>query len=116
MYSRFDPDARLARRVEGGPEVGSSQMDRVQDILARNEGGDRYTTLQDAFSPRDDGADPFEEWDTDSVAELLRCTIGEADEFAIVYEQMSAEERARLFPNPDVAELIRAWANSGRSE
>jgi hypothetical protein len=115
MRRFIDPDTLLARRIEGGPEYASSPLDKAQDVLARNEGGNRYHILHDTFATRDDDTDPFDGWDTDNVTELMRCTIGEAEDFVAEYDQMSDDERARLFPDPNVAELVRVWADLGRS-
>lgn len=115
MHRGTDSDTSLVRSVEGGPESFAGEFDRVQDALARNEGGNRYAALHDTFGPRDDDSDPLEGWDSTNIAEMLRCTVGPAEEFAAEYEQMTPEEREQKFPNPLVAELVATWAKSGSS-
>lgn len=120
MSYPLDPtslDARMARRIEGGPSFGfedSSDLSKAQEVLGRNYMGSKYATLQDAFGARDDDSDPLADWDAENVEELLRCAIGPADEFAREFDTMTDEEKAEHFPDPTVAEIVEFWANSGR--
>lgn len=111
------PDARMARRIEGGPAFGfesGGELDMANEVLARNYMGSKYDTLQDAFGARGDGTSPLPDWDGANAEELLRCTLGLAEDFAVEYDAMTDEEKAEHFPDPDVAEIVKIWADSGR--
>ncbi|HSW66187.1 MAG TPA: hypothetical protein VLI54_03555 [Bacillota bacterium] len=107
----------MARRIEGGPAAGlepGGDLDMANEVLARNYGGSRYDTLQDAFGARDDGTSPLLGWDGANAEELLRGALGPAEAFAVEYDEMSDEEKAKHFPDPDVADIVRLWADLGR--
>ena len=91
------PDSHMARRIEGGPAFGfegSGELDMSYEVLARNYMGSKYDTLQNAWGARDDGSDPLAGWDGANAEELLRSTLGPADEFADEFDAMTDEEKA----------------------
>jgi hypothetical protein len=53
-------------------------------------------------------------WDGPNAEELLRCTLGPADEFADEFDRMTVEQKAERFPDALVAGIVVAWADSGR--
>lgn len=109
-------DAQLTQKIEGGPNFGPSSLDKATDALDRNYGVARYTALHNIFGARGDGRDSFADWDVANVEEVLRCTIGPAEDFVSDYDQMTDGEREENFPDPGVAELARMWADSGRPQ
>lgn len=111
------PDALMARRIEGGPAFGFESgggLDKANEVLARNYMGSKYDTLQDAFGARDDGTSPLPDWDSENAEELLRRALGSAEDFVAEYDAMTDEEKAEHFPDPDVANIVKIWADSGR--
>lgn len=120
MSYRFDPrnpEHRMAMRIEGGPNFrfeGGGELGKAEEVLDRNYMGSKYDTLQDAFGAHDDDSDPLADWNAENAEELLRCTVGPAEEFAEEFDAMTDEEKAEHFPDPTVAEIVELWANSGR--
>lgn len=108
-----DFESQAALRIEGGPEVPGS-LERAQSILEAHQGGSRYDALQDAFGARKDESDPLVGWDAENIAEVLRGTLGLAEDFAEEYDRMSATERQEAFPDPTVSSLVAYWAQHGR--
>ncbi|MBC7546325.1 hypothetical protein H7171_01105 [Candidatus Saccharibacteria bacterium] len=110
-----DPGSRIVARIEGGPEAPGS-LDKALDLLAEQQGGNKFEALYDAFGIKEDGIDPLADWNGENVVEFLRCTLGAADRFVDEYDGMSELERSSRFSDPVVSKLVEMWADSGRDQ
>jgi hypothetical protein len=98
--------------IERGPsEQGPS---KAEDALGRYYGGNRYDTLRDLFGGHEDFTAAFDDWSGEEMEALLHGVLGPADQFSREFDDMSAEERSANFDDPNIAELVKMYANSGK--
>jgi len=104
-------------RIEGPPGnlEGANELGKAQETLDTMTATNRYDALQEVFGAREDGSNPFADWDATDLDIFLRNTLGTPEDFSRDYEAMTSEERAEHFPDPTLAELAALWADQGRN-
>jgi hypothetical protein len=105
---RVIPSFELAPR---GPE---GSFDQVADALARYEGGSRYDIINGVLGLQKDGSDPLTKWTATEITELLRVTLGPAEEWAEIVLDMGEKEMITRFPSESVREVVFSYALYGR--